>query len=71
MHSGNDVSDTLLDYANVSLNFSNMFFGNRGVNNSILHQLIYGLVEFHAHVDSFYYHATSGIDFHKPLSELG
>ena len=45
----NDALGPLLDCVDGFLNFGNVFFGDRGVNNDIFHQLIYGLVELHVH----------------------
>ena len=60
----------LFDCEDGSLNFSNMFFGRGGVHNTILHQIIYYLVEIYVPEDSFYYHATSRIYFCNPLKKL-
>ena len=53
-----------------SFYFSNMFFGSGCVHNNIFHLLSYSLVKLHFNEDSFYYHATSGIDFHEHFKYL-
>ena len=48
----------------------NIFFDGGGIHNNIVYQIICSLVKIHFHKDSFYYHATSGIDFHNSLTDL-
>ena len=60
-HSGKDASGPLFECAYGSINFINMFFGCGYFNDSIFRQLLYSLVELHAHEGSLYYHDTFGI----------
>ena len=62
---GENESGPLFDFVDVSLNFSDVFFGYRGIHSEIYLKFVYDIFKIHVHEYSMYYNSTSGIYFHN------